>query len=291
MAGPIEKQFTKPGVNARLMKRGGPPRFQDLYAKLMASSTDEITRLTKKLAQAARTGDRAAYEAARRQVALGVQEICVMIMLLHFGSRRRDITHALKKSDLRHLTPELILVNYLPSKTSGNDKPSEVDACLPGWFVHLFDLYLERYHAVIYPGAELLFPADIERKKVHAYVAHDGEARNGNIAGWIARKTAKYFGTPNQCNMFRKSLTTLFDVQGLHGVHLFTGHRDKNSTLTPIEREHYSVISDKSRIDRARNSDQMIQRLVELNDDQIADFKSVVEALRKVETAKRSSPA
>ena len=137
------------------------------------------------------------------RIAIKLRDLIQASFHLYSASRPSDPRQNITTHSLTRISPEFFSLNDLPSKTSGQEKPSTVDMCLPPWLTPVIEVYLDRYQALIHPGTDLLFPADERRKQANASVPHPGPARKGNPYSATARLTKKFFGRAICANNLR----------------------------------------------------------------------------------------
>ena len=243
LVGKIRKNFRKSTVDERLEKEGGAPEWEELHKNFEAALLTDCTLLerfqieSEKLKKNPLTHAKASVWDLR--IALKLRNSIMASFHLYAACRPQDTRATIKTSSLTRISTEYFSLGYLPSKTSGKKKPSVVDMCLPPWMTPLIEIYLERYHHLIYQGTDLLFPADERLKKAHANVAHEGPVRHGNADAAFARMTKAYFGKELSANRMRYSLTNFFSSRELGGLYLLLGHLPDKSMLTDVERGAY----------------------------------------------------
>ncbi len=263
----LRKNFRASTTRDRIERNGGIPPWAELHKKFQEQSKIEFKLLKKKKVLSEKLSKEDRSEEAKKidlQIAIRTEEYLMVAFHLYLACRKRDITHTISITHFKKLSNEFFHLRYAPSKTSGRPKPPYVDVCLPPWLTPIVEDYLERYHSLIYPGAQLLFPADIRNKKSQHKIAHSGEAKEGNYDEWLQRVTLKYFGGRVGVNLFRKSLTTFFAMHGILHSYLFLGHAlsARNVGLTAIETEYYLHWSDKERLEHGKRHWEQVLRLL-----------------------------
>ena len=223
----------------RLQEKGGAPKHELLLKGFMHSLDEilpDVARAHVLADHREKEGDVEQAEKLRYNLAVRVFDLTAMTFWHTFANRPEDLHHRILASHLiRHASKDgdTFVLGYLPSKTEGNPRPSEVEACLPPWFFELIDYYLKNCRDRLYPGTKYLFPAQKAMKEKYSQFAHAGETRQGNLGEWAQRKSHKYFGVALSANKMRKSLTNFFEEEDLKGLHRFTGH------LTGLEKKEH----------------------------------------------------
>jgi hypothetical protein len=273
----LRKHLRSSAVRERLEKRGGLPTWEDLHRSFETTSKIELKTVLNKIKRSKTLNGDARLQ-LDRQVALKLEEYLMIAFHLYFACRKHDMRKTIEVGSLKRLGVPAFQLQYLPSKTSGNARPSMVDAPVPPWLVPILELYLFNYQPLIYPGASLLFPADARLKRLK--IARPGAAKEGNYTEWLSRVSRRYFGMKLSATDFRYVLTNFFAKNGLSKLYAFIGHNPdvRTSQLTRMEIDNYLRWGDRERISHARRHYESVVEILPITE----EFVVFMNSFRKV---------
>ena len=271
----VATEFKKPGVREKIREAGGLPSYNDLFSHCLKSLTKELTVQNDYLEEMS-FSDNGKQQHTLRQIALSLARCVEAALIITFAPRLSDTFNTIKISSISKTKDGSIILNYFPSKTSNRDDPCLVKACVPEWFATLFEVYVTQYHHLIYPNAQLLFPANYEMKVRHEHLAKEGEARMGNHSEARARISRKFFGQDICANDLRKSLISFFAGK-IQDCHRYTGHKPdaRNLGLTKIELDNYYYPDDHQIIESDKFIHSSIKNHLNLMQDQIDKIREL----------------